>query len=190
MPPFGELDAWLPRPTVRTNHRRAAAADPDDLWRAAQDVRLSDTRTMGRLVQWRIPGTGPGTSFRDLLASYPFTVLAEGERWSLSGLGGRIWTLARDYPEIHGAEEFRAFREPGTVRVLFAHWVEPAAPGGSTLHSEARVEPVDRHARLALRSVWPVVAMFQRLIAAEPLAVAARRAERAPPARRPSPAQP
>jgi hypothetical protein len=117
--------------------------------------------------------------FRALLARDPFVVLAEGERWSLSGMCGRIWTLQRDYPRLPDAEAFRAWAAPGTVRVLFAHWVEDEPGGGAALVSEARVEPVDRRARLPLRSLWLVVGRFERLIGAEPLALAVRRAEAA-----------
>ncbi|HEU4657969.1 MAG TPA: hypothetical protein VFR97_10605 [Capillimicrobium sp.] len=171
-----ELDAWLPAPAVRTRHRRVAEASPDALWRAAAGVRLDETRTLGRLVQWRLPGTPAGITFRELLAREPFVVLAAGERWSLSGMCGRIWTLARDYPRLAGPEAFRDWDERGTVRVLFAHWVEPAGDGRAALVSEARVQPVDRRAALALRSLWLVVGGFERLIGAEPLRLAASRA--------------
>lgn len=171
-----ELDAWLPEPTIRTRHTRASSASPADLWDAAAQVRLDETRTMGQLVRWRLPGTPADVTFRGLLARYPFVVLEEGDGWSLSGMCGRIWTLNRDYPEIAGADEFRGWSEGGTVRVLFAHWVEET-DAGSALVSEARVEPVDRRARFLLRSLWTVVGRFERLIGAEPLALAARRAE-------------
>ena len=45
-------------------------------------------------------------------------------RGRVSGLCGRIWTLARDYPRLSGPEAFRDWDERGTVRVLFAHWAE------------------------------------------------------------------
>jgi hypothetical protein len=172
-----ELDDWLADPAVRTRHRRRAAATPDDLWAAARDVRLSETGTLGRLVRWRIPGTASDQTFRGLLAEYPFVVLAEGERWSMSGLCGRIWTLNRDYPRIAGPEAFRDWSEPGTVRVLFAHWVEPDGEGASAIVSEARVAPVDRAAEIRLRSLWMLIGVFERLIGVESLAVAVARAE-------------
>jgi hypothetical protein len=172
-----ELDAWLPAPAIRTRHRRTARAEPAALWRAAASVRLDETRRIGRLVRWRLPGTPPHETFRDLLARYPFVVLDEGDGFSLSGMAGRIWTLTRDYPRLEGAEAFRAWSEPGTARVLFAHWVEPAEGGRAALVSEARVEPVDRRARLALRSLWLAVGVFERLIGSEPLTLAVRRAE-------------
>jgi hypothetical protein len=63
------------------------------------------------------------------------------------------------------------------VRVAFAHWVQELGDGRSELRSEARVQPVDLHARLRLKAVWAVVGPFERLVGAEPLALAARRAE-------------
>jgi len=172
-----ELDAWLPRPEIRSRHRRESAAAPDALWSAARAVRLDQTRSIGRLVRWRIPGVPPGQSFAGLLSHDPFTVLQEGEGWSISGLCGRIWTLARDYPQLEGAEAFRDFNEPRSVRVLFAHWVQPTGGGRSTLFSEARVQPTDRIASVRLRALWLVVGPFERLIGAEPLALAVARAE-------------
>lgn len=171
-----ELDAWIPEPTIRTRHRREARADPEALWEAAAGVRLDEAGTLARLVQWRLPGTPQGITFRELLAREPFVVLAEGDGWSLSGMCGRIWTLARDYPRLSGADEFRAWDRRGTARVLFAHWVEPAGDGRAALISEARVQPVDRRAALALRGLWLGVRPFERLIGAEPLSLAARRA--------------
>src|SRR5687768_13261957 len=101
------LDCWLPRPTIRTHHRRASTADADELWQAALALRLSDTRALGRLVRWRIPGTAVDQSFGELFRGYPFTILEEDTNLLVSGLCGRIWTLARDYPSLEGVRDFR-----------------------------------------------------------------------------------
>jgi hypothetical protein len=148
-----DLDAWLPDPEIVTRHRRAALADPDALWAAARRVRLDQTRTIGRLVRWRIPGVPPDQSFMGLLAEDPFAVLAEGTHHSVSGLCGRIWTLSRDYPQLSGPD------------------------GRSTLHSEARVAPTDSIAAMRLRVLWLAVGPFERLIGAEALALAAEQAQ-------------
>jgi hypothetical protein len=171
------IDRWAGKPAVRSHHRRVAAVDPATLWDAAASVRLNDTRTLGRLVRWRIPGTPSDLTFSELFKRYPFTLLEEGDTWSLSGLCGRIWTLQRDYPRLDGPEDYEAWDEPGTVRVLLAHWTRPTDDGRSELVSEARVEPVDRRASLRLRGLWAVVSSFERLIGAEPLVIATRRAE-------------
>ena len=170
------LDDWLPDATVRTRHRRTAEATPDALWKAATAIRLADTRRLGRLVGWRIPGVKSSQTYHELFRHYPFTVLDESEHGLVSGLAGRIWTLARDYPELNGPEAFAAWDEPGTVRVAFHNWVQPLDHGAELL-SEARVQPVDTVARLRLKAVWTVVGPFERLVGAEPLALAAQRAE-------------
>jgi hypothetical protein len=173
-----DLDAWLPAPEIVTRHGRDAAADPDALWAAARSVRLDQTRTIGRLVRWRIPGVAADQSFMGLLAEDPFAVLDEGPRHSISGLCGRIWTFSRDYARLAGPEDFLAWSAPRTVRVLFAHWVTPGPDGrGSTLHSEARVGPTDALATVRLRALWLAIGPFERLIGAEALAVAVAQAE-------------
>jgi hypothetical protein len=170
-----DLAAWVPDPQVCTLHRRESRADQDVLWRAASELRVDDTRTLGRLVRWRIPGLARGITFDAMFRDYPFTVLDEGERHLMAGLCGRIWTPARDYPRLSDPEEFREWDEPGTVRVAFAHWVE-TTDRGSALMSETRVEPVDRRAALRLRALWAAVGVFERLIGGEALARAARQA--------------
>jgi hypothetical protein len=171
------LDAWLPVATIRTHHRCTAAAPSERLWESARAVRLADTRTLGRLVRWRIPGTDAGSTFDQLLRGYPFTLLEEDEHLLVSGLCGRIWTLARDYPRLGGPAAFRDWSEPGTVRVLIAHWLEPLADGRTGIFSEARVAAVDRAAARRLRALWVVVGPFDHLVGAEGLTVAVRRAE-------------
>jgi hypothetical protein len=171
-----DLDQWLPDPQVRTRHRLSAEVGADRLWQAAETIRLADAPTLGRAIRWRIPGSGPNLLFRDLLRRYPFAVIDEGPRWSVSGLCGRIWTLRRDYPRIDSAEEFLAWDERGTVRVLLAHWIEGAGSSQSSLVSEARIKPVNRQAGLRLRALWAVVGHLERLIGGEVLRVATRRA--------------
>jgi hypothetical protein len=175
--PLPDLDAWLPRPAVRTHRRREVAAPAAAVWRAARDVRLDETRALGHLVRWRIPGTPARASYDELFRGYPFTVLEEDGLHLISGLCGRIWTLARDYPELDGAEEFASWSRRGTVRVLFAHWVIPLGEERSELASEARVAPVDGMSAVRLKALWAVIGRFEPLVASEPLNLIARRAE-------------
>ena len=162
---------------MRTHHRRRTAADPAALWECAQAVRLAETGTLGRLVRWRIPGTPADVRYAELFSAYPFVLLEEGDGYAISGLCGRIWTLQRDYPRLEGPQDFLDWDQRGTVRVLFAHWVEDLGDGRSELVSEARVKPTDRLAGMRLRALWSVIGPFQRFVGAEPLTLAARRAE-------------
>ena len=172
-----DLEPWLPDPLVRVSHRREAYATPQALWEAAATVRLEDCRLLGRLVRWRIPGLPSQLTYRELFRGEPFVVLEEGECSSLSGLCGRIWTLRRDYPRLSRPEDFTRWDEPGTARVLFAHWAEPAGCGRAALVSRVHITAGDRAARRGVGLVRPLIGAFEQLISREPLAIAARRAE-------------
>jgi hypothetical protein len=172
-----DLARWLPDPIVSSVHRREADAPPGELWRAAGSVTLAECRLLGRLVRWRIPGVSDEVTYHELFRSDPFLLLEETKRSSVSGLCGRIWTLRRDYPHLAEPAEFVDWQEPGTVRVLFAHWVEPADEGRATLVSEVHIAASDSAGRRGLRLVRPLISSFERLIDREPLAIAAERAE-------------
>jgi hypothetical protein len=176
LPVRPDLDTWLARPQITIAHRRETDIPPDELWAAAQAVQLSDTRRLGRLVRWRIPGLAADLTFDELFRSPPFNVLAASDRLLVAGLVGRIWTLRRDYPVLSDPDEFRAWNRPGTVRVLFANWVEALDGGGAALHSEARVAPVDRWGRMGLRAVRPLIASSHGLISSDGIEAALHRA--------------
>jgi hypothetical protein len=173
-----DLERWLPHPILRVSHRREADATPQALWQAAATVRLEDCRLLGRLVRWRIPGLPSQLTYRELFRREPFIALEESDCSSLSGLCGRIWTLRRDYPKLKRPEEFTQWHEPGTARVLFAHWAEPAGRGRAALVSQTHITADDRGARRGIALVRPLISAFEQLIDREPLAIAARRAER------------
>jgi hypothetical protein len=172
-----DLDAWLPEASLRVSHRRASRASPDELWAAAMRVRLADTGLLGRLVRWRIPGLARNEGFDALFREQPFIVLEDGDRAVVSGLVGRIWTLRRDYPELTGPDDFRAWSRRGTARVVFANWATPTDDGGSELCSEARVQAFGVQGRVGLAAVRPLVSRFQGLVGSEGLDAAVRLAE-------------
>ena len=171
-PAAPDLDRWLPAPGLRVAHRRPSDASPDELWAAARAVRLSDTATLGRLIRWRIPGSRRDAHFDELFREPPFLVLEEGGRTLVSGLVGQIWTIRRDYPELSHPDEFLAWEQPGTARVLFANWVAPGS-----LHSEVRVQTFGRQGRLGLAAIRPLVTAFGGLVGSEGIDAAIRRAQ-------------
>ena len=175
-----DLSRWLSDPVLRSVHRREAPARPAALWSAAGTVTLSDCRVLGRLVRWRIPGLPADLSYRELFRADPFVLLEETGSSSVSGLCGRIWTLRRDYPHLDAPDAFVDWDAPGTVRVLFAHWVEPAGEDRAALVSQVHIAAIDSAARRGLRLVRPLISAFERLIDSEPLAIAAQRAEARP----------
>jgi hypothetical protein len=173
-----DLDKWLPDPALRVAHRRESSASPDELWRAAREVRLADTAVLGRLVRWRIPGLARDEGFDDLFREPPFMILEEAEHLLVSGLVGSIWTLRRDYPALDSPEAFRDWSQSGTARVVIANWLEPAEDGRWALSAEARVDAIGTRGRLGLRAVRPLVRSFQHLIGSDGINAAVRRAER------------
>jgi hypothetical protein len=175
--PPPNLDAWLPDPAVRVAHRRQSTAAPGQLWESARSVRLSQTRMLGRLVRWRIPGTPAEISFDELFRKHPFLVLEDGPSLLVSGLVGRIWTLRRDYPALESAAEYGEWSSAGTAKVLFANWVEPGPGDGATLRSETCVDAFGVQGRIGLASVRPLIRGFQQLIWSDAMAAAVRRAE-------------
>ena len=172
-----DLDYWLPKPAIRVTQRRQTEAPPDRLWEAAQSLRLSDARRLGRLIRWRIPGLPPDLAFDEMFRAPPFVALHEEPgRALVSGLVGRIWTLRRDYPKLTDPEEFRTWETPGTARVLFANWITED-DDKRAIHAEARVEAIGAQGRVGVAAVRPLVRAFGGLIGSDGIELAARRAE-------------
>lgn len=172
-----DLDTWLEGALIHVHHRREADVEPAALWAAARSIRLADTRTLGRLVRLRIPGLSAGSVYDDMFRSPPFNVLYEDDGALVSGLVGRIWTLRRDYPELAKPDDFRHWSARGTVRVMFANWVEPIGSDRAALVNETRVDAVDRGARLGLSTLRPLIARAHNLIGSEGLDIAIKRAQ-------------
>lgn len=172
-----DLDHWLSNPAIRVAHRRPSSASAQRLWECARSVRLSDTALLGRLVRWRIPGLDPGLSYHELFSHPPFLVLARDHRLLISGLVGRIWTLRRDYPELECPDEFRAWSQRGTARVMFANWVTHSDGDQVALHSETRVQAIGSQGRIGLAAVRPLVSSFHHLVESDGMELAIRRAE-------------
>jgi len=176
-----DLDHWLPKPSMSVVHRRESDATAERLWEAARTVRLADTRRLGRIVRWRIPGLPPDISFDEMFRAPPFIVLEEDEgkeRALLSGLVGRIWTLRRDYPRLAHPQEFREWSTGGTARVMFANWIERTPSGRAALRSEVRVDAIGVQGRVGVAAVRPLVGTFGNLVGSDGIEAAVRLAER------------
>ena len=171
-----DLDGWLPDPALRVHHARPSQASADELWHAAQEVRLSDTALLGRLVRWRIPGLPADLRFDELFRQPPFMVLEESSHGLVSGLVGRIWTLRRDYPRLSSAEEFRGWERRGDARVVIANWVGQG-DGTRTLHAEARVAALGYQGRVGVAGIRPMVRTFGHLVGSDGVSAAVRRAD-------------
>ena len=148
---------------VRTHHRRARRRPPTSCGRRRAALRLSDTRPLGRLVRWRIPGVGGDQTFDELFRAYPFTLLDEGDEPARSpGCAGGSGRSPRDYPRSPGPTTFAPGTSAGRCGCCSRTGPRRARTAASELVSEARVEPVDRAAALRLRALWTVIGPFER----------------------------
>ncbi len=169
----------MPKPSLRVSHRQRTHADPDTLWHAAVRLRLDQSPALGRLIQWRIPGTHGEQPFEQLFREPPFLVLSERpQRALVSGLVGRIWTLRRDYPVLGSPQEFQEWSKRGTCRVVIANWVTEESDGQSTLWAEARVQALGTQGHIGVGAVRPLVRAFEHLLGTETLGAAVRSAEK------------
>jgi hypothetical protein len=176
--PDSPLDAWLPDPHARTRHVRSSPAPPERLWAAAEAVRVRDTATLRPLIMLRFgrDTPSPDTTFRELFRRHPFVLLEDGERRSISGLAGHIWSPRGGLAHLDAPDEYRAWDKPGTARVAVLNTVGARPGGGSEIVTETRVRCVDRRALLRFRPYWAVVGPFSRFIRIDLLAAAVRRA--------------
>ena len=128
-------------------------------------------------MSWRIPGVHASQTYHELFRAYPFTVLHETATELVSGLCGKIWTLARDYPAL---ARRRGVRRLGRARHRARRLRALGRPRPRTAPSctpRPACSPVDTHARVRLKAIWTVLGPFERLVGAEPLELAVRRAE-------------
>lgn len=100
--------------------------------------------------------------------------LEEGERYSVSGVAGRIWTPSGQYERFATADEYREYDRGGTAKVVILSAVRNH-PRGSEIVSESRIFVHGRRTRVLFWPFWQVVHPFARLIGSEGLAAAVAR---------------
>jgi hypothetical protein len=172
------VDDWLPKHHARLRHARRSRVSPDELWAAATTITLADTPRLCRLVRWRLGrhAPPPETTFEDFFRSGVFMLLEEGERYSVSGVAGRIWSPSGEYARFGTAAEYKEYAARGTAKVVLSTSVRTYGQG-SEIVSEARIWCADRRTQLIFWPFWRVVSPFARFVGSEGLGAAVRRAE-------------
>ena len=174
------LDSWLPDYQVRSLQRRVSRADPERLWSAAGQARIRDTRMLRPLIGARLgPNAPPAqTTFRELFRSGIFTLLEEGDRYSISGVAGCLWSPRGEYAHFESAADYKEYDPPGRAKAAVLTLVREHERGAEIL-TEIRVWCTDRSAWLRFRPVWLIVAPFMRFVRMDLMRSVARRAEAA-----------
>ena len=172
------LDTWLPDYQVRTVQRRVSRATPDALWEAAARTRIRDTRVLRPVIGARLGPHAPpaDTTFRELFRTDIFTLLEEGDRYSISGVAGCLWAPRGEYARFESAADYRQYEEKGRAKAAVMTLVNENQRG-SEIVAEIRVWCTDRRAEVRFRSVWMIVAPFMRFLRMDLLRTVARRAE-------------
>jgi hypothetical protein len=173
-----DIASWLPGRHARVLQARVSTAAPEDLWNAAQTVRLRDAPRLNRLIRWRLGRHAPPseTTFEEFFRTGIFMLLEEGDRLYISGVAGKIWAPSGSYAEFETAGDYRQYRKRGTAKVVLKTEVRDHERG-SEIVNEAWVWCADRRTQLIFRPFWAVVSPFARLIYSEGLATAVKRAE-------------
>ena len=177
------LDDVIPAPEFTERHARRIAAEPDRVWAALLELRLSDSpvarllmavRTLGpprrdrqaQLVSGRFLDHGP----------VPLLATTAGERVVAGGLM-QPWRLAGgDEPPALDAAALRAFDGAGWVKCAVDFTLEPDGTG-TVLSTETRVSATDARSRRRFALYWLLIRGGSGLIRREMLRVVARRAE-------------
>ena len=124
------LDDWVPDPAVRTHHRRergGAARGAVGRGPRRPPLRHPPARAARALADPR------RRARPDLRRAVPHRAVHAARRGrhlvGVRACAGGSGRSQRDYPRLSGPDDFRAWDERGTVRVLFAHWAEPGEDG-------------------------------------------------------------
>lgn len=172
------LEPWLPDYHVRSLQRRASRAAPDSLWQAASGTRIRETRILRPLIGARLGPHAPpaDTTFRELFRSGIFTLLDEGDHYSISGVAGCLWSPRGEYASFESAADYKEYEPPGRAKAAVMTVVREH-DRGSEIEIEIRVWCTDRAAWLRFRPVWLLVAPFMRFLRMDLLRTVARSAE-------------
>jgi hypothetical protein len=173
-----QVQDWLPGCHARLYKARVSTASPEQLWEAAESVRLRDAPRLGRLIRWRLGkhAPSPGTTFEEFFRTGIFMLLEEGERLYISGVAGKIWAPSGAYAHFETAGEYREYRARGTAKVVLKVEVREHERG-SQIISEARIWCADRRTEMIFRPFWMLVAPFARFVYSDGFAAAVKRAE-------------
>jgi hypothetical protein len=167
---------------MRAVYRRVSSATPDALWDAAGRTRISESRILRPLIGARLGPNAPpaDTTFRKLFRTGIFTLLQEGDRYSISGVAGCLWAPRGEYARFESADDYRQYETPGRAKAAVLTLVQEHSRG-SEIVTEIRVWCTDRRAEMRFRPVWLIVTPFLRFVRADLLRTVARPAEAPPP---------
>jgi hypothetical protein len=168
-----DLDELIPSWYRREWHSIATDQPPERLLPAVEELTWGEVRLFRTLMSARFPRYGerfpPDEPVLGWFQDVGFAVLARTSRALVLGLVQSVGGDAEARP-VTSAAAFRAFSDPGHVKIALAFSCEPFA-----LVTETRVAPTDEQSRRAFRWYWMVVRPFSGVIRREWLRAVRRR---------------
>jgi hypothetical protein len=181
------LEALLPEYDVAERHHVRVKAPPDITLAAAADVDLLQSPIVRGLIRARELVLGARTEDQEarpralvaLMEALGWRVLAERPRQEIVlGAVTRPWmakVVFRGLP----ADEFKRFREPGYVKIVWTLSADPVGRGESIFRTETRVATTDASARRKFRWYWarfsPGILIIRRVLLGQLRRAAERR---------------
>lgn len=184
------LDQFMPEYEVAERHHVRVAAPAAITLSAAVDTDLQESTIIRAIIKTRELVLGaepdPASQPRGLLAevtSLGWRVLAEKPgREIVVGAVTQPWranVVFRGLPP----QDFKAFREPGYVKIVWTLRANPIGPAESIFRTETRVATTDPSARTRFRWYWarfsPGIVLIRRVLLSRVKADAERRARQA-----------
>ena len=165
------LDRFIPDPEVAEHHEIAIHAPVDVVMAAAKSLELTTSPVIRAIFRVRElalggePDTRPHpTSLYEQMLSIGWVVLSEQPgREIVFGAVTQPWLAAPTFRSIP-ADQFRAFSEPGFVKIVWTLRADPIDDQRSIFHTETRVCTTDAKARERFRKYWSFVAPGVKLI--------------------------
>ena len=165
------LDRFIPEPEVAEHHQIEIQAPVDVVMSAAKSLELMTSpviRAIFRARELALGGapdrrTHPATLYEQMV-SIGWGVLSEQAGHQIVfGAVTQPWLAAPTFRSIP-ADQFREFREPGFVKIVWTLRAEPIDEQRSVFHTETRVCTTDAEARERFRKYWSFVAPGVKLI--------------------------
>jgi hypothetical protein len=159
------------------------AAPVDVAWPLARGVDLARSPLVRALFAIRtIPDRLQGRSASAVLriddivksARPGFRVLCESDREVVVGAIGKVWKLDIPFVNVHGAEEFQQFQEPGFAKVAWALRARSTGESRSMIEVEVRVATTDEESWPRFRRYFRLIGPASRWIRRSTLAALAR----------------
>lgn len=169
------LDRFMPEYEVAERHHVRVTAPPAITLAAAADTDLQRSRIVRAIFKARemVLGTEPDAATRPkgLLAqttSLGWRVLGETPgREIVVGAVTQPWLPNVVFRGLE-PEEFRAFHEPGYVKIVWTLRADPVGESESMFHTETRVMTTDSTARMKFRWYWarfsPGIVLIRRVM--------------------------